>query len=191
MVVNNFALPPYAALGIYELAAERSQTEAIRRLNDGLTTALSALPGVHVLDFDRLCAEGGYCRAYDAKMWYLGRALLTVDALRALARAQATFVQALAGSPRKCLVVDLDNTLWGGVVGEDGVRTDVPQSMGAEDFAFYAERIPAAFWQLGVREPRNASQAMLHQPTYDFPDAALPIGIRMHCEIARRFVGDG
>jgi amidohydrolase len=77
-----------------------------------------------------------------------------------------------------------------GVVGDDGVQTNVPRSMGAEDFAFYAERIPAAFWQLGVRDPRATSQAMLHQPTYDFPDAALPIGIRMHCEIARRFVRD-
>ncbi len=61
-------------------------------------------------------------------------------------------------------------------------------SMGGEDFAFIAERVPAAFWRLGVRQGDPASQPTLHQSTYNFPDAAIPLGIRMHCEIARRFL---
>ncbi|MBN2563870.1 MAG: amidohydrolase [Phycisphaerae bacterium] len=76
------------------------------------------------------------------------------------------------------------------VLGPDSVLDDLPPCMGAEDFAFYAERIPAAFWCLGVRRGEACSQPRLHQPTYDFPDAALPIGIRMHCEVARRFLSE-
>jgi metal-dependent amidase/aminoacylase/carboxypeptidase family protein len=60
--------------------------------------------------------------------------------------------------------------------------------MGSEDFAFYAEEVPATFWLLGTGDPTAPSRPMVHQPTYDFPDAALPIGIRMHCQTARRFL---
>ncbi|MFZ9882102.1 MAG: M20 metallopeptidase family protein [Phycisphaerales bacterium] len=60
----------------------------------------------------------------------------------------------------------------------DGValtHMDVPV-MGGEDFAFYAERIPACFYILGVEDGRWRS-AQLHQPTFDFNDAAIPHGI--------------
>jgi metal-dependent amidase/aminoacylase/carboxypeptidase family protein len=60
--------------------------------------------------------------------------------------------------------------------------------MGGEDFAYYAQKVPAAFWRLGVRRGDPAKQPTLHQSTYDFPDEAIPIAIRMHCEIARRFL---
>lgn len=74
------------------------------------------------------------------------------------------------------------------VLGPDKVAGSVPASMGGEDFAYYAEQVPAAFWRLGVRTGDPARQPTLHQSTYNFPDEAIPIAIRMHCEIARRFL---
>lgn len=74
------------------------------------------------------------------------------------------------------------------VLGADKVASGVKASMGGEDFAYYAERIPGAFWRLGVRRGDAASQPTLHQDTYNFPDEAIPIAIRMHCEIARRYL---
>lgn len=121
VVVNNFALPASPSLGLAESSVARSQTAAIRQLNQRLTTELASISGTYVLDFDRLCAEVGYARWRNEKMWHLGRAPLGEMALIRLATAQAAFVQAIAGTPRKCLVIDLDNTLWGGVIGEDGV----------------------------------------------------------------------
>jgi FkbH-like protein len=121
VVVHNFALPPYPPLGIYEVMEPGSQTSVIRQLNRRLADAVRTIPGVYVLDYDRLCADAGYRNWQSDKMWYLGRAPLSAQALPALARAQAAFIQASAGRQRKCLVLDLDNTLWGGTVGEDGV----------------------------------------------------------------------
>jgi FkbH-like protein len=121
VVIHNFALPVYPLLGIYEATSQGSQTAAIRSLNALLVEAARAIPGVYVLDYERLCAGVGYRNWYDDKMWHLGRAPLSVAALPMLARAMATFAQAIAGKARKCLVLDLDNTLWGGVIGEDGV----------------------------------------------------------------------
>ena len=59
--------------------------------------------------------------------------------------------------------------------------------MGGEDFAFYAQRIPAAFYALGVCPAGVDQYPHLHQPNYDFSDGAIPHGVRMHVEVARRF----
>ena len=61
--------------------------------------------------------------------------------------------------------------------------------MGGEDFSFYSERIPATFVALGVRPPDRDTYPNLHQPDYDFADGAIPLGIRLHVEMARRFAG--
>lgn len=74
------------------------------------------------------------------------------------------------------------------VVGTGNVETNEPPSLGGEDFAYYAQRVPAAFWRLGVREKGVDEMPALHHPKYDFNDAALPIGVRMHCEIVRRYL---
>jgi amidohydrolase len=77
------------------------------------------------------------------------------------------------------------------VVGRERVQTDLPPSMGAEDFAYYAERTPAAFYRLGLRPPdADEDYPGLHTPRYDFNDDALPIGIRMHCELVAGFLSD-
>ncbi len=63
----------------------------------------------------------------------------------------------------------------------------IPPAMGGEDFAFFAQRVPAAFFTLGLRGPEQASYPALHQPDFDFADAAIPLGVHMHVELARRF----
>jgi amidohydrolase len=64
---------------------------------------------------------------------------------------------------------------------------DMLPVMGGEDFSYYSERIPAMFLALGVRPPERETYPNLHQSDYDFADGAVPMGIRLHVEIARRF----
>ncbi len=59
--------------------------------------------------------------------------------------------------------------------------------MGAEDFAFYGQRVPAFMFGLGLRSKGASSHPMLHQPDFDFNDDAIAYGVQMHVEIARRF----
>jgi amidohydrolase len=72
--------------------------------------------------------------------------------------------------------------------GDDHVQTKLPTSMGVEDFAYYARKVPAAMFRLGVRRPGIDACPPLHNPRFDFNDDALPIGIRMFCELTRRFL---
>jgi len=120
LVVHNFALPTYPLLGVQEASVAGSQSDAIRMVNRRLAEAVRTIPGAYVLDFDRVTANVGYRNARDERLWHLARAPLSAALMRELAREQAAYVHALTGVQRKCLVLDLDNTLWGGVVGEAG-----------------------------------------------------------------------
>ncbi|MEX0885029.1 MAG: amidohydrolase [Phycisphaeraceae bacterium] len=58
--------------------------------------------------------------------------------------------------------------------------------MGAEDFAFYGQRVMSAFYYIGVCPPDRDSYPGLHTPMYDFNDDALPLGMAMMCQLALR-----
>ncbi len=84
--------------------------------------------------------------------------------------------------------VALVNQVAADLLGPDNVEKDPPRSLGGEDFAYFAEKVPSGFWRLGVCPADRDDYPKLHQPLYDFNDDAIPIGVAMHCEIARRFL---
>ena len=121
VVVHNFTPPRYPAMGLCDSACATSQLESIARLNRAMGLSLPSLPGVYVLDTACVASRIGLDAWYDERLWLMARAPLSAVAMTALARAQATYVRMLNAPPRKVLALDLDNTLWGGVVGDLGV----------------------------------------------------------------------
>ena len=71
-------------------------------------------------------------------------------------------------------------------VGEAKFLPAARPVMGAEDFAYYAEHVPACFFMLGVVPAGKATYPPLHSDHYDFNDDALPAGIRMFASLACR-----
>lgn len=69
------------------------------------------------------------------------------------------------------------------VFARGAVETAEP-SMGGEDFAFYAERVPSCFYLLGLLPDGADAMAQLHQPDFDFPDGAIGTGVEMMCRLA-------
>ncbi|HEY3243625.1 MAG TPA: M20/M25/M40 family metallo-hydrolase, partial [Phycisphaerae bacterium] len=86
----------------------------------------------------------------------------------------------------KC--VELINRVGADLLGPENVDPNPPRSLGGEDFAYYAQKVPAGFWRLGVCPRDRDDYPKLHHPRYDFNDEAIPIGVAMHCEIARRYL---
>ncbi len=74
------------------------------------------------------------------------------------------------------------------VLGREAVVTEAPPTMGTEDFAYYAQRVPAVMFRLGTRPAGASDYPSGHNPRYDFNDDAMPVGIRMLCEICRRYL---
>ncbi len=119
IIQHNFALSPEDALGHLGSRLAGSRYRMLQELNRRL--AEEAGENVLVLDCDRIAGTFGKERWFDPRYWLLSRQAVALDALPLLARHTAALLAARLGLSRKCLVLDLDNTLWGGTVGEDGV----------------------------------------------------------------------
>lgn len=115
--------PPLQRLvaGVGDASLDRSQQGAMHQLNDRLARAVAADAGVTVFDVARVATEVGTRAWFDARLELMARCPLSATAQHAVAKLTARLINAMARPPRKCLVLDLDNTLWGGVLGEDGV----------------------------------------------------------------------
>jgi FkbH-like protein len=92
---------------------------------------------VAVVDCDRIAALVGKQRWFNARYWHLAKQAVALESLPILARHTAAVIAARLGLSRKCLVLDLDNTLWGGIVGEDGLA-GIRLGESAEGEAFQA-----------------------------------------------------
>lgn len=131
IVVCNLAPDP---IRFHQLHADQdpgSWPQLRRRVNAALVERFHAEPRAAILDLDRVVAEYGAAQAFDPRMYLMARNPFAVDFLPHLGRAFADIVAAATVPPRKCVVVDCDNTLWGGVLGEDGpgrvaIGTDYP-----------------------------------------------------------------
>ena len=131
IVVSNLAPDPIRYHRLHGDQDPGSWPQLRRRVNAALLEGLHAEPRVAILDLDRVVAEYGAARAFDPRMYLMARNPFAVDFLPHLGRAFADIVATATAPPRKCVVVDCDNTLWGGVLGEDGpervaIGTDYP-----------------------------------------------------------------
>ena len=83
---------------------------------------LYSLENIYVLPLKDILENIARVNYYSSKIWYLGSMPYSLKALSEISDLIARYVCGLHGARKKCLAVDLDNTLWGGVIGEDGVN---------------------------------------------------------------------
>ena len=121
IVVTTFLPPVYAGGASRVGQAGWSMTDSVAVLNDRLIAFARSQSRVHVIDLQRLALRLGEHGAVDPRFWYLYRAPLKNEILGLLAAEIAGLVAATAGAAKKVLALDCDNTLWGGIVGEDGL----------------------------------------------------------------------
>ena len=123
LIVPTLEAPPWVQAGVLDAQHAGSQAEAIALVNQGIGEVARQHAGVYVLDYDALVARHGRHRWYDERKWLAMRMPLAADALNALADAYVRYLIPLAGLGAKVVVVDLDNTLWGGILGEEGAAS--------------------------------------------------------------------
>jgi FkbH-like protein len=107
--------------GIYDAQRADGQAALLEEFNRTLSAHAAETPGVYVWNFDAFLRAHGSESLLDAKAWYVSRNPYKPSAYPALTADLFRYVRAALGRVTKCVVVDLDNTLWGGVAGEDGL----------------------------------------------------------------------
>ena len=122
LIVHSLDVPAVPGAGILDAQREDNAAEAIQRINRGLRALAGEYRGVYILDYHALVARHGRERWGDARKWLTVRLPVASANLPHLAAEWLRFLHPLAGKVAKCVAVDLDNTLWGGVIGEDGMN---------------------------------------------------------------------
>jgi FkbH-like protein len=120
LIIHNLE-KPVASQGVLETQRPNGQLTAIDQINAGLRAMAAGHRGVYILDYDALVAQHGSLRWHDEAKWLTMRMPFATDSLLPMANAWLKFLHPIAGVVCKVLVLDLDNTLWGGVLGEDGM----------------------------------------------------------------------
>lgn len=119
ILLNNFPLPPYTALGILDGQEVHYQTQLVIELNRSLMNEVKQWRDVFIVDYMQFFGRIGTAHALDPRLWHVARMPFSREALVPLGQLYGRFIRALNGVTRKCLILDCDNTLWGGVIGED------------------------------------------------------------------------
>lgn len=122
LLVHTLEPPPIPNKGILDAQSPDGQVAAIRQINVNLQNACREERGVYVVDYASLINRHGYYNWHDEKKWLTARMPIQATHLIHLAEEWLRFLVPLSGRTAKVIAVDLDNTLWGGIIGEDGMN---------------------------------------------------------------------
>ncbi len=119
IIQNNFDLPPWRTLGNHDARHPAGFSRYASLVNIGLQDV--APPYVTIHDIDHLSATWGRWSWGEERFYHHAKLACAPEHLVDYAHSLASLVLAQLGAAKKCLVLDLDNTLWGGVIGDDGL----------------------------------------------------------------------
>lgn len=148
VVQNNFELPSSRLMGNNSGADPRGLVNFVGRLNLRLADEINAHSGVYLCDVNYLSAVCGLDEWSDPQYWYMYKYALNTRFIPDLCFEAAKVIKAVCGRNKKVLALDLDNTMWGGIVGDDGVENLAIGQETAEAMAFYQ-------WQEYVKSLKN------------------------------------
>ena len=122
IIQSTFVLPSERAFGNYELKVADSVGSIFTEINYRLAVKARETKNVLLNDVDFLAAAIGRAQWLDARMWNMAKTPCRLEHVPLLAQSLLDTMFAASGLIVKCVVLDLDNTLWGGVIGDDGLE---------------------------------------------------------------------
>ncbi len=120
MILSSLVFPPQTITNFLELNSDYSFSKIEVELGRILSNFVQSHQNVLVFNFHRIIKRFGFESLCDEKYWYLGRIKYTEIGFSAICHEFNELIRAYEGKSRKLLVCDLDNVLWGGIVGEEG-----------------------------------------------------------------------
>ncbi len=121
IVINDFVVPAYSSRGIIESKQEWGLTESIYKINESLRNICINNNRLFTFPLNSFCSHHNPHPLAEPKIAYLTDMKISSDGLIGLASEYTSYVYPLTSKSKKCLVLDLDNTLWGGIISEDGL----------------------------------------------------------------------
>ncbi|MCX6115947.1 MAG: HAD-IIIC family phosphatase, partial [Proteobacteria bacterium] len=146
IIQNNYEYAPTRDLGNIDTQDFRGTNHFILELNRLLKNSADKVSGVYLNDIHYLSAKIGLAQWHDSQYWYAFKYAMSQLGMMQTAHSSSRIINAIYGKSKKCLILDLDNTLWGGVIGddgEDGILLGQGEAKGEayQDFQKYIKRL--------------------------------------------------
>lgn len=178
IIQNNFDRPNYRLLGNRDVWDPHGRTNFLARLNQKFYAYAASHENFFINDIDYLSADYGLTAWGDAFYWHMYKYAMCLDAIPSLANSLANIIKSIYGRNKKVLALDLDNTLWGGVVGDDGVDgiavgPEVPEGQVYAEFQSYCKALKSIGVVLAVdskNDEENALAGLNHPDGVLHPD---------------------
>lgn len=122
IIQNNFDLPIERSLGNLDFSDFHGKTNFINRLNIKFANHIYNISNININDINYLSSKIGLNNWFDKSLWYRAKYCLSFSSIPYLCNNLVGIICAILGKNKKCLVLDLDNTCWGGVIGDDGLN---------------------------------------------------------------------
>lgn len=121
IIQNNFEMPFYRIMGNKDCSDYRGRSNFVNRLNEKFYAYAEQTEGFYIHDINFISASYGLKAWSDPSYWNMYKYAMCVDAIPEFSFNLSHIIKSVFGKNKKALALDLDNTLWGGVVGDDGV----------------------------------------------------------------------
>ena len=108
--------------GNYGNKVETASIYQIRKLNLNLMEVVQGYKNIFINDICALQNIYGRKNMFDSRLYISSNMVLNLDFLPLIAKNIVDIIKAARGKINKCLILDLDNTIWGGIIGDDGIR---------------------------------------------------------------------
>ena len=177
VIQNNFELPYYGSLGNLDAVSPGGATRYVNELNRLFAQEAAANPKLLLQDLQSISARVGLNQWFDPERWFSYKLASTVEGSYALATSLTAMIGATYGRTSKVLVLDLDNTLWGGVIGDDGadkilIGRETPLAEAYTAFQEYCLRLRDRGILLAVCSKNNEDVA---KSGFAHPDSVLKL----------------
>tara|TARA_B100001142_G_scaffold233065_1_gene231365 strand:+ start:472 stop:2247 length:1776 start_codon:yes stop_codon:yes gene_type:complete len=121
IIQNNFEYTENRNLGNLDCYDIHGKTYFINRLNEKFSQEARALKHLYINDINYLSSYIGLKNWFDKSLWHQAKYAVSMESIPELAFNISKIITSIFGKSKKCLVLDLDNTCWGGVIGDDGL----------------------------------------------------------------------
>lgn len=123
LIIQGTIVLPYERLfGNFDSHVPHSLSCAVSDINRLLIERAREQKNIRILDMEHIASYMGRGRWFDEKLWVTAKTLCALEYLPVVAQHIADITLSTEGRGVKCIILDLDNTLWGGVVGNDGLE---------------------------------------------------------------------
>ena len=155
VIANNFEYPRIRVMGNYEATSPSGKVRFVRRLNEEMAKYAESHKNFYINDFNYISSWCGLDSFSDPSYYNSYKYAINPDAIPYLCHSVASIVKSLFGKNKKALMLDLDNTLWSGVIGDDGVEgivlgTESPVGIAHSELQKYAKELSGVGVILGV-----------------------------------------